>query len=637
MKNFLFPIIIISLLISSCSKDEKIEEQKYFKTWSVQTWSILDEKSYVWYTDSFENTPLSTKIWWKIVSLDKKIWDKVKVWELLASLDWSEAKVWYSSSSEIISTLKELKNSTAISYDAQINAMEQKIKQAQTWIELAQIWENWANSWLNDTKNIVSNQLLTVQSQLSEAENWLETAKIQYENTQNILDQKESDIYSNSKNAISNANILLWNAIDFLDNLFWVTESNKTKNDDFEDYISAKNTSLKSQFEDDFENIIKEFKTLKNLPLTNNDEIKKALNQYNSLFSNDVRNILKTSFTMMENSIESSNFSSQTIQSYKTQIASFQSQNEQVILTVSGNYILWLKWSIDSINNFEKEKKSSLELLQRQISQAQKQVETLKSTYKQYSSVWSWQLTSVTTQTQVAQKQKELAQNSLQEAKAWLSALVEQKNAALKQIDAQISEVEWWKDSNAVMIENWKIYSSIDWIITSKTWEVWQVVWAWMPILVVSKDDKIKIVVFVWEELLNGINVWNEVKVEIDWTSEIKTWVIKNILPTRDQITKKVWVEIEVLNEKQDIKIWSSSKVYFNVKEENIWIIISNDAILSNMLVPGVYVIENWKVVFKNIKILKQNDNFSQVEWLNIWEIIITEWKENIYDWENLK
>lgn len=636
MKKITLLIILFSISILSCSKEE-ISEEKFFKTWAVQTWSILDEKSYVWYTDSFENVSLSTKVWWKIVSLDKKVWDRVKTQELLASLDWSEAKVWYSSSRDIISSLKELKNSTSISFDAQINAMEQKIKQAQTWVEMAEIWANWATSWLSDTKNIVSNQLLTVQSQLNEAENWLETAKIQYKNTQNILDQKESDIYSNSKNAISNANILLWNAIDFLDNLFWVTESNKSKNDDFEDYLSAKNTSLKSKFEDDLENVIKDFKTLKNLPLTNNDEIKEALNQYNSLFSNDIRSLLKLSFTMMENSVESSSLTSQSIQNYKTQIASFQSQNEQVILTVSGNYILWLKWSIDSINNFEKEKKSSLELLERQISQAEKQVETLKSTYKQYSSVWDWQLTSVTTQTQVAQKQKELAKNSLEEAKAWLSALVEQKNAALKQIDAQISEVEWWKDSNAVMIENWKIHSPIDWIITSKTWEVWQVVWAWMPVLVVSKDDKIKVVVSVWEELLNSIKVWDEVKLEIDWTSEMKTWTIKNILPTRDQITKKIWIEIEVSNEKQDIKIWSFSKVYFNVKEENIWIVISNDAIVSNLMIPWVYVLENWKATFKNISIIKQNDNFSQIEWLNIWEIIITEWKENIYDWEALK
>lgn len=636
MKKITLLIILFSISILSCSKEE-ISEEKFFKTWAVQTWSILDEKSYVWYTDSFENVSLSTKVWWKIVSLDKKVWDRVKTQELLASLDWSEAKVWYSSSRDIISSLKELKNSTSISFDAQINAMEQKIKQAQTWVEMAEIWANWATSWLSDTKNIVSNQLLTVQSQLNEAENGLETAKIQYENTQNILDQKESDIYSNSKNAISNANILLWNAIDFLDNLFWVTESNKSKNDDFEDYLSAKNTSLKSKFEDDLENVIKDFKTLKNLPLTNNDEIKEALNQYNSLFSNDIRSLLKLSFTMMENSVESSSLTSQSIQNYKTQIASFQSQNEQVILTVSGNYILWLKWSIDSINNFEKEKKSSLELLERQISQAEKQVETLKSTYKQYSSVWDWQLTSVTTQTQVAQKQKELAKNSLEEAKAWLSALVEQKNAALKQIDAQISEVEGWKDSNAVMIENWKIHSPIDWIITSKTWEVWQVVWAWMPVLVVSKDDKIKVVVSVWEELLNSIKVWDEVKLEIDWTSEIKTWTIKNILPTRDQITKKIWIEIEVSNEKQDIKIWSFSKVYFNVKEENIWTIISNDAIVSNLMIPWVYVLENWKATFKNISIIKQNDNFSQIEWLNIWEIIITEWKENIYDWEILK
>jgi hypothetical protein len=42
---------------------------------------------------------------------------------------------------------------------------------------------------------------------------------------------------------------------------------------------------------------------------------------------------------------------------------------------------------MDNIENFKKEKKSSLDLLNKNIESAQKQIEMLESTYKQYSSM----------------------------------------------------------------------------------------------------------------------------------------------------------------------------------------------------------------------------------------------------------
>lgn len=82
--------------------------------------------------------------------------------------------------------------------------------------------------------------------------------------------------------------------------------------------------------------------------------IQKLLQKANILYSNDLRTLLKESYLTMQNSVSSANFTDSTINTYKTQIATFQTQNEQVILNVFWNYIIWLKWSIDSIENFEK-------------------------------------------------------------------------------------------------------------------------------------------------------------------------------------------------------------------------------------------------------------------------------------------
>lgn len=636
MKKINILIIITSLLLTSCWEQKEEILKKYYKTATVQSWSIFGSNNYIWYTDSFNNVQLAPKVWWKIISITKNVWDKVNIWEVIATLDSSEAKTWYSSSLDVISSLEDLKVKTSQMYDSQINVMEQKIASAKTWIDIASVWVSWSEAWKSDTKNITDNQIKTIESQILWANTQLQTAKLQLENTKNTLNWKENDIYINSKNAITNANILASNVVDFLDNLFWITWANKYKKESYDIYISARNTGLKNEIEDNFNSISIKLNELKNLPLTTNENIKIALEKYNDIFSNDIRNILKNAYSAMENSVESTNFTESLINSNKTKISSFQSQNEQVILTVSWNYFIWLKWSLDSINNFEKEKKWTIDLLTKQVELSEKQIETLNQTKSQIASEWNWQLTEIQTKSQIAKKQMELSQNWLNEAIAWMQALREQKSASLAEIDTQINQVASGKNDASVMIENWKIISLIKWIVTKKLNEVWNTIWAWMPILVVSSDDKIKIEIQLNEDVLNKVILLDKVKVEIEWVSEIKTWIITKILPVRDMITKKSSVEITLDNSKKDIKIGSFSKVYFDIKNENNWLIIPNFAIVSKYMIPQVFVIENKKAILKNIKIIKQNDNFSQIEWLNLNELIITEWKENLFDWEDL-
>ncbi|MDD5769720.1 MAG: efflux RND transporter periplasmic adaptor subunit [Candidatus Gracilibacteria bacterium] len=636
MKKILILIILTSLFLTSCGKQEEETQKKYYKTTTVQNGNVLDSDSFVGYTDSFNNVQLSAKAGGKIVSIKKNVGDKVSIGELIATLDSSEAKTGYSSSNEIIGSLETLKVSTSQMYDSQIDVMQEKIKSAKAGIEIAKVGVSGSEEGSIDTKNIIQNQLKTIDTQISTAETGFESAKLQLENTKNTLEQKETDIYSNSKNAISNANILASNIIDFLDNLFGITDANKNKNDSFDIYISAKNSNLKTEIENDFKKINSNFQELKSLPLDTNENIKNTLNKYNSLFSNDFRNILKKSYSAMENSISSQSFTETSINSYKSQISAFQNQNEQIILTVSGNYFLGLKGSIDSISSFNKEKKSSLDMMEKQVELAQKQIDTLNQTKEQINSQGGGALTDITTKTQIAQKQKDLSENSLNEVIASIEALKKQKQSALNQIETQISQVKSGKNDAGVMIENGKIISLIDGIITKKLQEVGDVVGAGTPILVASSNDKIKIEIQVDEEILAKIKVGNNVKVEIEGVNEIKDGIITKILPTRDMITKKSSLEITLDNTKKDIKIGSFAKVYFDVKPTNSGIIIPNSAVVQTYMIPQVFVLEGKVAKLRNIKILKQNDNFSQITGLNVGETIITDGKENVFDGERL-
>lgn len=606
MKKNLIILFISLAFLSSCAKEEELQTKKYFDTANVSSWSLLDSDSYIWYTDSFNNVSLSPKLWWKIVSIKKDEWDNVKVWELLISLDGSEAKSWYSSTLDIIDSLENLKKSTSEMFDKQVSDLSYKIDQANIWVDASFTWKE-------DIKNITDNRLKTVESNIEQVKN-------QIKNTNEVFSTKKETIYNNSKNSITNANILWNNLVDFLDTLYWVTDKNKYKNDSFEIYLWAKDSSLKTKWENELRKVISDFEELKKIELITNKDIKIALEKYHSLFSNEIRILLKDTNNTLENSVSSSSFPQTTINELKTQTTTLQNQTEQVILTVSGNFMLWLKGSLDNILALEKEYTMQIEWLE-------KQLETLNQTYLQYKAMWEWQINEVESKSLVSQKQ-------LEEIKASIETLKKQKETQLKQIDTQISQAKAGKNEASVMIENSKVYSPISWVITKKLAEIWQVTWWWIPILVISDDSEIKIELLISDDI--NIEVWQEVKAEIEWISEIKTWVISKILPDRDVITKKIKVEIKIDNSKKDIKLWSFSKVYFDIKNEDIWMIIPNSAIISKFMIPWVYVLKDSKAQFKNIEILKQNDNFSEILWLNFWDEIITNWKENIYDWETL-
>jgi hypothetical protein len=79
-------------------------------------------------------------------------------------------------------------------------------------------------------------------------------------------------------------------------------------------------------------------------------------------------------------------------------------------------------------------------------------------------------------------------------------------------------------------------------------------------------------------------------------------------------MTKKTSIEITLENKKDDIKIGSYSKVFFDIQANNNAIIIPNNAIVSKFMIPQVFVLQDHKALLKHITIQKQNDNFSQIE-----------------------
>lgn len=583
-------LFLTTTLLQSCTEEEKVV-QKYYKTEIVQTWSLASSVAYTSYTKGINEAILSPKTSGRVVYMWFNIWDKVSIWERLASLDWAEAQVWYSTANNIVSSLVNLKKSTISSYDEQINSLKQTLKKAETNLE-------WASLWINNN---------------SEAQLTLELEKTNLEETKNVLSWEEETIYKNAESAITNSVILNTNIINFIDELLWVTPENDDKNDSFEDYLWAKKITVYNKAKNYFTEVNLEYFLYKSFyenNIENSSPSKKqiimGLEKWKNLAAN-IKELLNLTYDVLDYSLDNVYLTLNEINSYKERVTNYWNSIEASLITVSGEYLLWLRWSLENIDSFNRNSTKQIELLEQKVSLARQWLEN----------------------------KEKIAKISIEEISSQIKSLEKQKLAKLSEIDSQISEARWSSNSAAVMIWNTEVVSNLNWIIINKMSEVWTVVQAWTPIYKVADNSKIKLEVSVPYTISQNLELWKKVIVEIEWKNKNYIWFINNLPTNKDIETKKTIIEVVIWNQNSEIEIWTIAKVYFGDNIES-WILIPNKAIISKYMLPWIMVKE-WNIAkFKEIEIIKTNDTFSLVKWINPLEEIIIEWQENIWDEEIL-
>jgi len=631
LKKILLSLLLITLLSSCWSNEDEKKVTKSFSTYVVKTGHISSSNRFTGYTSGTKEVMLATKAPWRIVYLNKNVWDKVKKWELLARLDSAEAKTGYSTADSIVNSLYSLRKQTGLAFDGQIAGVNAKIAQAKIWIK-------WVNTGLEDTKKITASQLETAKSWVEQAKLWLETAKVNLEKTKKTLESNKKNILDWWKTAITQAIILYKSIIDFSDKTLWVTEENKKSNDKFEDYLWAKDTTQLRKTEelfkttkidfDEFEKYYNEFIENKN---PSEEEIVNWL-KIAEVTAEKQKILLKELYTTLDNSIVNIYFPEEMINEYKKNVSTMWSQVESTILTVNGNFVLWIKWTLQNLETFNSEEDKGISLLEKQVSLAEASLETAKKTLIQYENMNNWQVNWVVVK-------KEIAEQQLKEALEWLKAIKAQKEASLKEIDAKIAEANWGKNSANVMINNWKIFSNISWIITQKMAEVWQVTNAWMPLYKVVDTSSLKVKTSVPSSIYKDLKIGQKIDLAVEWYNKKITWEISLLSKSANRFTKKYDIEIKINNKSGEIPLWAMALIQIKEKTSSkMWNpIIPNNAIISKFSLPAVYVLKDWKANLQTIKVIKLWEEQSEVTWIKSLDKIITSWKENIYDWEILE
>ena len=310
-------------------------------------------------------------------------------------------------------------------------------------------------------------------------------------------------------------------------------------------------------------------------------------------------------YTAIDSSVPSPYFPQTMIDQLKQQAVNFQNMIEKTLLTAEGNFLLGIKGSIQAIDNFKKESKAKLDLLQKQYELAKKQYETAQQTYKQYLAMAQWKTDEVSTKYEVAKKQYEEALKGLQ-------ALKKQRDSQLSSIMAKIKEVKANKNLASVNLSNIKLFAPYDWVITKKMADIWQVVGAWTPVFVISNPNNVKAIFNVPVEEVKNIKVGQEVI--ISWLGEFTTWYISVINPAADMYSKKISVEVKIKNLPKDWKLWMFV-TWYPKNDKFYWIVVPQEFIRFEYWKPYVFK-KVWEGEYKKvyIKLWKCDDDFCIVE-----------------------
>lgn len=664
MKKPISLVLALMLLLASCSSWE-VAEKKFYNTFEAKEWYVSSKDSVMAVAEGDNVSFLSFKNPWRISEISAKKWDVVKAWQILAKLsneEWQISYAWASSIIDWISKMwvdissmwadtSKIRSAVESMYDGKLSLINKDYEKARLWLGLAEKDLELAKSNYDSVAKISSGTSLTNEQKIRQAENAYNMAKSNLDNSTELLGLDRQNTYKNALNSLSNAYIIARNSRDYLDSILWVTDLNKNKNMEFEVYLWARLTNSRSNAENSFRKFSSLYDTtyVKYEAITKDTSnltketllpvLESALPTLEAL-----RDALHDTMTVLDSSVTSTNFTNDMLNWMKSQVTTLLSNLEMAILSPTW---AWVKWSLEAVEAYD----ASYDLKMKQLQDAFKIAEedvNLARTWKDISSSdMQKNLQSLKTNISVKEDSLEIAKISMEQAQKWIDLTIKEKISKLAEIDANMSEIrsklseastkKAEANMNAQMaansIESWIIRAPFDWVITMRNYDVWWVVWAWMPVFQVSSTDKLLAKTYI-DNSSYLLSVWDSIMLRLDDKWEVFSWSVLKIDNNKDLNTKKNYIEVNLPSWK--ITVWDRLTLLLSANNSEKRILIPVGSIISKYWQPWVFVVEWKKAKFKLIKIIDQDDIFAWVTWISKWEKVIVDWKDNIIDGEQL-
>lgn len=649
MKKIITIITLATFILASCGKTEVVEKEeiikKYAETQVLVEKNFTEELKLIWKIASSQETAVSSQISGQIKQVNYKVWDKVKEGDILAIIDTKTNML-----STNLNTASNAYNNTVNIFDLTKESIQKDLESAKVQLENAKTTRDntyasteeqlkMAQTQLDNINTQNKNTKETTNSSLDLSQKSLDTAKLNLENfeknyseTINWFETKKQNLLKNIDTSIVSSTSNIDSVLTYADTILWVTEWNKNLNNNYEIYLWAKDSSTKSQAENDF----REAKTLYDNLLNSNSlnldklsELEKLTNKTILLYEDLVK--------VADNSITSSSFTDTTLATMKTTIKTNQS------------IVLWIKsWIVSFQNSWDdliatiSSTKTTLDTNKISLNQALIIAETslqntINSTNSNLDNV-TWNKTLLENQLQstlaTIKSTRDSVDNAVKIAENSYNSTKAKLESSLAWVKSQLDSATGQKNSLLQQLDNTSIKAPYSWVITAKNIEVWTLVNPGTPVFSISNEKSKIVKLDLNSDNIKFIKIWQEVLISKSWLEA--SWSVSLVSSSADSITKMYKIEVTFDNSKLDnVVLWDYTDVYLKKQSQDnkkFIIIPFTSLITSSSWDFSVFIVWSWSVIIaKNIKIWDSNSHEIVVtDWLKVWDKIVTEWTLNL-------
>lgn len=660
MKKILTILLLMSLILSSCWTTPVVTVEKptakNVKTSVAKMDYFTEETRLIGRISTLSETSINPLTSWIVNKINIEVGQRVKAWQVLATLDLSNTSYGVSYNNAQTSL-----NNSINSYNLTEESIRKDLESAGLQLDNAKLAKEntysatdkqleLAQTQLNNIVNNKNNLIATTWESLKNAELSLVNAKTSIENfkknsliqMQSLRDQEKS-LYDNTKIAIDNSYISFDSTLTQFDNILWFTDKNKHGNDAYEIYLGAKYSDSKIQSE----RIYWEAASLYNkyhgqINYKSYDTILASLD--NSIILADKFSSLCDSMVIMiNNTITAANFP----QTQLDWLGAIVLAKQSTITWIKSNLIA-LKNSIKDSDNRITTAQTNIDTtnttLQNALNIAESQLSNIKAgnTSQLDNIAWNEELTKVQLENTIItiKQARDNIDNSLRIAQSNYDSTKAKLNNQRVASKSQIDNAKWWKELAWIQLNNTSIVAPFDGIILSKNIEIWSNISPQTPAFTIWDNNKFKVKLDVNSDNITYFHINDSINLkDISWKSF--SWIISNKTPSPDQTTKLYKVEILINGNTDKINIWDYIDVYLEKKswDKKLISIPLSSFISFWEWKYGIYIVNDKNIVKLSYITLwkKNNTNVEVLSWLKEWDRFVKEWVLNLDEWDEIK
>ena len=598
-------------------------------TLKVWTWTIKSSIETNWSAELVNEQSIRFTQTWKVESVSYKAWDKVKKWDIIATLDntdWEnsvkQAQISLDNAKIALEELYKEADASKISQAKNaITSTEQSIEVAKKELENLNTTKT---NWLNDIKNNISNlqkELEQSKANLEALENELNSTKATQDNSLTNTTTQNQNSIKQIQNNYQKYLTEIHEMLEKIDTILWVTSENDEKNDSYEIYLWAKNVWVKNQAISSFSTANANYITLKakvdafdydSLSIDKNIEL---INDFTSLYNNIISSSDLT-YQTASNSLETDTLSSSDVSSIKSTMTNYKSTSLNEISTLSNN-ISTLKTLTNtdliktSNENTITSKKQNIESTKLSITKKEQEITDAQENYKTQEKSYDLQIQSKKNSIEQLEKNLEVNKQSYDELLEWpTDENVTKAKNSIKQAEMSLESAKKW-------LEKYQLEAPFDWVIRKIDYKVWdnllsdsdKYVYIENPNLMqitVSLDQVDIINVKLWDKVIVTFDSYaddevNAVVSTIDTTPTTTSWVVSyevTIVLDDENFKKTVlsWMtaDIEIITAQKDNAIVIDSSYISTDENEKSYVnVLKNGKETKTEVVT--WIVSDWK------------------------------------------